>query len=118
MIKQIVVPVAAFAAGAGVGYLFHAPSCQGQASAQARKFIRGDVVAPTERDATDAVRRFAIGGRVHTTATMQLGNCVPSAYLADMDCAVDIALTPGSLSVHHSVGFKRNAGRWDVATWR
>jgi len=122
--KQIVIPVVALIAGAGLGYAAHPPSCSAlvnedaQAKAKADKVIGADFARPSEADATDAVRRYSVRGRTYPGATLTLGSCTPGAYDgAEVACAITVTLSPGDRPQSHSAGFRRAGGGWEVVFW-
>jgi len=122
--KQIVIPVVALIAGAGLGYAAHAPSCSAlvnedaQAKVKADKVIGADFARPSEADAVDAVRRYSVRGRTYPGAKLTLGSCTPGAYDgAEAACPITVTLSPGDRPQSHSVGFRRAGGGWEVVFW-
>ena len=122
--KQIVIPIVALIAGAGLGYAAHAPSCpvlgneDAQAKATADKVIGADFAKPSEAEATDALRRYPVRGRTYPGATLTLGSCTPGAYHgAEAACPITVTLSPGERPQTHSAGFRRAGGGWEVVFW-
>jgi len=122
--KQIVIPVVALIAGAGLGYAVHAPSCpvlandDAAARAIADKAIGAEFSRPSEAEATDAVRRYSLRGRTYPGATLTLGSCMPGAYDgAEAACPITVTLSPGDRPQSHSAGFRRAGGGWEVVFW-
>ena len=124
--KQIVIPVVALIAGAGLGYAAHAPSCsalvneyaQAKAKAKADQVIGADFAKPSEAEATGAVRRYSVHGKTYPRATLTLGSCTPGAYDgAEAACPITVTLSPGDRPQSHSVGLRRAGGGWEVVFW-